>query len=67
MLRLAKHVHVKFQHSSFNPDELRQKIISFQVNFRIFFRKIQNFPILKEVQIKHRKRRLLPKFETSSI
>jgi hypothetical protein len=33
---IVKHVHAKFQLSSFNPDGLRQ-------NFDIFPRKIQNF------------------------
>jgi hypothetical protein len=47
MLQLEKHVHAKFQLSS-------------------FLRKFQNFPILKKIQMEHRKRHLLPKFEPSS-
>jgi hypothetical protein len=39
----------------------------FQVNFRIFLRHFQIFPILKKFQIEHPKRHLLPKFESSRI
>jgi hypothetical protein len=49
MLQLAKHVHAKFQLSSFYPDGLGQIFDYFQVNFRIFSRKFQNFPFLKKV------------------
>jgi hypothetical protein len=71
MLQPEKHVHAKFQLSCFYPDGLRQildKFLTiFQVNFRIFLRKFQNFPILKKIQIEHHKRHLLPKFKSSSI
>jgi hypothetical protein len=61
MLQLAKHVHAKFQLSSFYLDGLSQ------VNFRIFSTKNQNFPILRKIQIEHGKRRLSPKFQPYSI
>jgi hypothetical protein len=36
ILNLAKHVHAKFQLSSFYPDGLRQIFTIFQENIRIF-------------------------------
>jgi hypothetical protein len=49
--------------------DLDKFLTIFQVNFRIFLRKFQNFPILKKVphHIDHPKRHLLPKFKPSRI
>jgi hypothetical protein len=55
LFELAKHIHAKFQLSSFYPDGLRQIFDHFSSKFPIFLRKFQNFPILKKIQIEHRK------------
>jgi hypothetical protein len=67
MLQLAKHVYAKFQLSSFTQTDLNKFLTIFQLNFRIFLGKFQNFPILKKIQIKHHKRHFLPNFKASSI
>jgi hypothetical protein len=46
--QLATHVYAKFQLSSFYPDGLRQILDLFQGKFKIFLKKIQNFPNLKK-------------------
>jgi hypothetical protein len=62
MLQIAKHIQASTQ------TDLDKFLTIFQVKFRIFLRKFQNFPILKKkIQIEHRKRHLLPKFKPSSI
>jgi hypothetical protein len=44
--------------------DLDKLLIIFQVNFRIFLRKFQNFPILKK-NPNHPKRHILPTFKPS--
>jgi hypothetical protein len=63
MLQLAKHVHAKFQLSSFYPDELRQH---FDQNFLKKIKKKKN-AILKKNPNRHRNRHLSPKLKPSSI
>jgi hypothetical protein len=46
-------VHAKFQLLTSTQTDLDKFLTIFQVNFRIFFRKFQKFPILKKFQIKH--------------
>jgi hypothetical protein len=43
MLQLAKHVHAKFQPSSFYPDGLRQIFDYFSSKFQNFLEKISKF------------------------
>jgi hypothetical protein len=58
-----------FNSLAFTQTDLDKFLTIFQVNFRTFLRKFQNFPILKK-KFEHRKkikRHLLPKFKLSSI
>jgi hypothetical protein len=64
MLQLAKHIHAKFQLSSFYPEGLRQIFDHISSKFQNFLKKKSNS---EKIQIKHRKRHLLPKFKPSSI
>jgi hypothetical protein len=68
MFQLIKHIYVKFQFSSFYPDELRNFLTFFQEKFNYFLRKFQNFPILKKVSNKklmNPKRHISSKFKAS--
>jgi hypothetical protein len=47
IFQLATHVHAKLQLSSFYPDGHLQIFDLFQGKFKIFLKKIQNFPNLK--------------------
>jgi hypothetical protein len=60
-------VYVKYQLSSLYSNGLRQILDFFQDNFKNFFKKILNCPILKKVPKEHLKRHLKPKFEPISI
>jgi hypothetical protein len=68
MLHLAKHVHAKFQLSSFYPGGLRQIFDHFSGKFQNFHEKIsKHFNSEIKIQIGHPRRHLLPKFQSSSI
>jgi hypothetical protein len=59
MLQLAKHVHAKFQFSTFYPDGLRPIFDHFSSKFQNFLKKTSNFSeFLKKFIIEHRKRHL---------
>jgi hypothetical protein len=65
MLQLAKHVHAKFQLSSFYPDG--QIFGNFTCKFQNFHKKISKFPNSEKNPNKASKRHLLTKFKQSSI
>jgi hypothetical protein len=67
MLQLAKHVHAKFQLSSFYPDGPRQIFDDFSSKFQNFLKKISKFSYSEKNPNKASKRHLLPKFEPPSI
>jgi hypothetical protein len=68
MLQVAKHVHAKFQLSSFYPDGLGQIFNYFASKFQNFLKKILKISDSeKKIQTEHRKRQHLPKFKLSSI
>jgi hypothetical protein len=48
-VQLAKHVHAEFQLSTFYPDGLGKIFNLLKEKFKILLRKLQNFPILKQV------------------
>jgi hypothetical protein len=61
MLHLAKHVHAKFQLSSFYPEGIFDHFSS------NFLRNFKNFQFCKKFQIEQPKKHISPKFKPTSI
>jgi hypothetical protein len=67
MLQTAKHIHAKFQVSSFYPDGLRQIFDHFSSKFQNFLMKISKNSNFEKILKRASKRHLFPKFKPSYI